>query len=75
MVGARFFFNEVPLRAADAREAVADGARFFFDEIPLRAAGARFFFDELPLDAADARAAVADAEKGSSMEEENIKYS
>ena len=66
LVGARFFFDEV---------AVVDGARFFFDEIPLRAAGARFFFDELPLDAADARAAVADAGKGSSMEEENIKYS
>ena len=71
LVGARFFFDEVPLRAADAREAVADGARFFFDEPPLYG----FFFNELPLDAADARAAVADAEKGSSMEEENIKYS
>ena len=40
LVGAFFFFDEVPLRAADARAVVADVARFFFDELPLDAAAA-----------------------------------
>ena len=60
LAGARFFFDEAPLRAA--------GARFFFDELPLDAADAAAAV-------ADAAAAVADAGKGSSMEEENIKHS